>query len=95
MNPLLVLVTFESSSRLLRIGEWGFQLTVLIEIIVPSSIEVLGEKCFYECRSHSSVTFESGSRLSRIEKDAFFEAGLVEIILPESAEVLGEHYIAD
>jgi hypothetical protein len=62
----------------------------LIEIIIPSSVEVLGEKCFYECRSLSLVTFESGSRLSRIEKLAFYRTGLIEIIIPSSVEVLGD-----
>jgi hypothetical protein len=62
----------------------------LVKIIVPSSVEVLGEKCFLYCESLSLVIFESGSRLSRIEKLAFSETGLVEIIIPSSVEVLGE-----
>jgi hypothetical protein len=35
----------------------------LVEIILPSSVEVLNEGCFTECESLSSVTFESSSRL--------------------------------
>jgi hypothetical protein len=62
----------------------------LIEIIIPASVEVLGECCFAECGSLSLVTFESESRLSRIEELAFFGTGLVEVIIPASVEVLGE-----
>jgi hypothetical protein len=41
--------------------------TGLVEIILPLSRDLLGEGCFYECKSLSSVTLESGSKLSRIE----------------------------
>jgi hypothetical protein len=44
----------------------------LIEIIVPSSVEVLGEKCFSDCGSLSSVIFESGSRSREIRQEAFW-----------------------
>jgi hypothetical protein len=60
--------------------------TCLIEIILPSSVEVLGESCFYRCGSLSSVTFESGSRLSRIESRAFTGLCLVEMIVPSSVK---------
>jgi hypothetical protein len=64
--------------------------TGLIEMILPASVEFLGEECFFECTSLSSITFESGSRLSRIEANAFYQTGLIEIILPALIEVLGE-----
>jgi hypothetical protein len=52
--------------------EWtAFFQTGLIEIILPSSVEVLGFGCFSSCGSLSSVIFESWSRLSRIGKCAF------------------------
>jgi hypothetical protein len=73
-----------------RIERWTFNETGLVEIIVPASIEFLGEGCFSDCRSLSSITFESGSRLSRIESWAFSQTGLVEIIVPASIEFLGE-----
>jgi hypothetical protein len=73
----------------------AFSQTGLIEIILPASIEVLGEKCFSECRSLSSITFESGSRLSRIGKMAFLKTGLVEMIHPASIEVLGANCFSE
>jgi hypothetical protein len=47
----------------------------LIEIIIPSSDEILGENCFHECGSLSSVTFESGSRLQGIEREVLHQTG--------------------
>jgi hypothetical protein len=52
--------------KLSRIESRTFIRTSLFEIILPSSIEVLCEKCFSDCGSLSSVKFESGLRLSRI-----------------------------
>jgi hypothetical protein len=61
-------VTFESGSKLSRIEKSVFSETGLVEIILPSSVEVLGEECFSLCVSLSSVIFESVSKLSRIEE---------------------------
>jgi hypothetical protein len=44
---------FESGARLSRIERLGFLRTGLVEIILPSSVEVLGEKCFAGCGSLS------------------------------------------
>jgi hypothetical protein len=52
----------------------------LIEIIVPASVEVLGERCFSECRSLSFVAFESGSKLREVGPRAFFEVLVSPII---------------
>jgi hypothetical protein len=73
-----------------RIENWTFFRTGLVNIVIPSSVEVLGEWCFSNCESLSSVIFESGSILSRIEEYAFYRTGLIEMIVPSSVEVLGE-----
>jgi hypothetical protein len=62
----------------------------LVEIILPASVEVLSEMCFFGCGSLSSITFESGSRLSRIESRAFYQTGLIDIIFPASVDVISE-----
>jgi hypothetical protein len=56
---------------LTQIEKLAFSRSGLIEIIVPASVEVLGEKCFYDCRSLSSVTFESEAKLREVGQDAF------------------------
>jgi hypothetical protein len=77
-------------SRLSRIEAGAFFGTGLVEIILPSSGEIVGAECFSGCRSLYLVTFESGSRLSRIEAGAFFGTWLIEIIRPSSVKVLSE-----
>jgi hypothetical protein len=57
-------------------------------IILPASVEILGEDCFGYCKWLISVTFESVSRLKRIEKHAFRETGIIGIIVPRSVKVL-------
>jgi hypothetical protein len=61
----------------------------LVTILILASVEVLGEGCFAERGSLSSVTFQSESTLSRIEKYAFCGIDLVEIVVPASIEVFG------
>jgi hypothetical protein len=58
-----------------RIEKEAFRETGLVEIILPSSVEFLGESCFSLCRSLSSVTFESGSILLGIESEVLGQAG--------------------
>jgi hypothetical protein len=79
---------FESHSQLQRIEECAFAESDLITIQVPSSVEVLYKKCFYSCKSLTSVTFESNSQLQRIEESAFLGSGLRTIEVPASVEVL-------
>jgi hypothetical protein len=57
-----------------RIEKHAFIGTSLIEIILPSSVEVLNAGCFAECESLSSITFESGSRLQGIEREVLYQA---------------------
>jgi hypothetical protein len=45
--------------------------TDLVEIVLPASAEVLGQKWLSECISLSSIPFESGSRLSPIKVQVF------------------------
>jgi hypothetical protein len=71
-----------------RIEKFALRANGLIEIAIPSSVEILCDGCFLGCVSLTSVRFESWSRLSRIESQVFAEAGLIEIVIPASVEVL-------
>jgi hypothetical protein len=53
-----------------RIEKGAFQESGLIEIVIPSSVEVLGVNCFAECKSLSSITYEAGSRLREVDRMA-------------------------
>jgi hypothetical protein len=67
----------------------AFSQTGLIEIIILSSVEVLGEKYFSQCTSFSPVTFESGSRLSRIENKVSLQ---IEHLRPSLHNSPDHHY---
>jgi hypothetical protein len=53
-------ITFESGLTLSRIEKEAFFTIGLIEIILPSSVEVLDDDCFQLCESVCSLTFETG-----------------------------------
>jgi hypothetical protein len=56
---------------LVRIEASAFCGSGLNAIIIPSSVEILGEKCFFNCGLLQSVTFDPQSRLRELGKDAF------------------------
>jgi hypothetical protein len=64
-------VTFESGSRLSRIEMEAFKRTDLVEITLPASVEVLGEKSFSDCGLLSSIRFESQSGSREVGRNAF------------------------
>jgi hypothetical protein len=66
-------VIFESRSRLSRIESNAFSETGLIEIIIPSSVEVIGDECFRGCLQLQSIIFERGSRLREVGQNVFLE----------------------
>jgi hypothetical protein len=82
-------VTFESGSRLERIGDFAFSGTELRSIEIPSCVVVLGKWSFSQCKSLESVTFENGSRLDRIGESAFSSSGLKSFRTPSWIAVLG------
>jgi hypothetical protein len=81
-------LTFESGSRLSRVEQQRFSETGLIEIEIPSSVDILDECCFFRCGSRAALTFGSGSRISRTQKQSFSATGLIEI--PSSVNILGD-----
>jgi hypothetical protein len=60
-------VTFETGSKLSRIDLYAFlHCSSLSSICIPSSVEMLGESCFFGCEGLSNVTFEPGSQFSSV-----------------------------
>jgi hypothetical protein len=70
-------VTFESVSKLVRIEKNAFSFCGLIEIIIPASVQVLGDKCFSGCRQLRSISFEQRSRLRQVGQNAFGDSSVV------------------
>jgi hypothetical protein len=55
----------------------AFRETGLVNIVIPLSVEFLGDGCFCDCNSLSSITLEPGSRLLGIQKSVFEEVPIV------------------
>jgi hypothetical protein len=60
--------------------EWAFASCSLRSIVIPSSVEIIREDCFYDCSDLSIVRFEPDSRLSVLEEDAFAYCDALETI---------------
>jgi hypothetical protein len=61
----------------------------LAAILIPASVESLGDECFSLCIVLSSLTFESGSKLFRIGARAFVNCSRLEsIVIPRSIQEL-------
>jgi hypothetical protein len=57
-------------------------------VTIPSSVEIIGLKCFYGCKDLWEMAFELGSRLRQIEDWTFHGTSLREIKIPPQCEVL-------
>jgi hypothetical protein len=62
---------------------------------MSSSICVISEDFFFECKSLSWAPFEFDSQLSQLEFRAFSGSGLRSIHLPASVSVIGERCFSD
>jgi hypothetical protein len=84
-------VTFGSGSTLRELPTSAFaDCDKLRGLIIPSSVEIIGNACFWSCKVLASVTFESPSNLRRIEERAFSDCtGLRSLALPSSVAFVG------
>ncbi len=67
----------------------------LQNVVIPRSVEVIGDGAFTANEVLTSVTFETGSRLREIHSYAFTKTGLQTITLPASIEHLGYWAFSD
>jgi hypothetical protein len=72
-------VSFESGTRLTCIEERAFLSTSLISIVLPGSLESIGEYCFSYSGRLADVQVESPSQLVYIGDHAFEETKVVEV----------------
>jgi hypothetical protein len=72
----------------MRIEDCAFRETGLSEIVIPSSVEFLGNLCFCDSVGLQSVTLEPESRLRYIGEDAFAgtSASLASLVLPRRSQ---------
>jgi hypothetical protein len=61
---------------------------------IVSSCEVIGEYCFYACKSLVSVAFDAGIKILRFDCDAFSCSGLTSIHILSSIDVICEGFFS-
>jgi len=73
------------------IGESSFtQLTQVTEIIIPSTVTLIGDSAFLGCTGLSRLIFKGDSQLVEIQSGAFQNVGSEEITIPDRVEKLGD-----
>jgi hypothetical protein len=71
------------------IGHGAFTQTSINVVTIPRHVQILSSKCFYDCKSLSSVSFETDSELTRIESHAFWSClSLRSITIPRHVQIL-------
>ena len=67
-----------------------FDVQNIVEVILPETIEYIGEKAFARCFDLKKINFPDG--LERIEKEAFYQANsLRDAMLPDSVSFVGDN----
>jgi hypothetical protein len=78
-------VIFDWNADVSVIGAMAFNSSGLEHISIPSSVVVLGAKCFYDCLPLRTVAFAAGSKLADIGNDVFhWNNKLARIEIPEA-----------
>lgn len=67
----------------------AFKNTQILGLLIPSSIEIIGEESFAYATC-IGILFEENSQLKVIDKRAFYNAVFLEITIPISVEVIGK-----
>jgi hypothetical protein len=76
-------VCFTGPSRLREIGEKAFShCSGFTALSIPSSVEILGDRCFEDCRDLATITFEAPSKVKKIGEQAFAFSRLQSFTIP-------------
>lgn len=69
---------------------WNISCTNLVEIIIPNTVEVIGDCAFYGCTGLSSITIPNSVKV--IGASSFYGCkSLKSIVIPESVTTLGDN----
>ncbi|MBR3358600.1 MAG: leucine-rich repeat domain-containing protein [Solobacterium sp.] len=70
-----------------EIQRCAFCYSDLEEIVLPSTLKIIGERAFQRCRNLKSITIPDG--VTKIARGVFTESGLEEIRLPKGLQEIG------
>ncbi|MBR6250913.1 MAG: leucine-rich repeat domain-containing protein [Bacteroidales bacterium] len=62
----------------------------ITSVVIPASVQAIGDKAFYQCKSLELVVFAEGSQLQSIGECAFSETAISSITLPANLTETGE-----
>ena len=67
----------------------------ITDIIIPSSINIIGTSAFENCSNLKTISFSSNSKLSKIDKNAFYGCiNINNIEIPDSVTEIGDNAFA-
>jgi hypothetical protein len=87
---LISTIRFESMSKLSLIEDETFYFCDQLQsITIPSSVTILGKRCFYNCCLLQILSFEPGSQLITLGDSTFMNCfALKSIVLPSKVEII-------
>lgn len=80
-------LSIRETTKIIGYGSY-YDNKLITSVVVPSSVELIGDASFFKCSNLRSVTFKKNSRLKRIEEWAFKETAISHLIIPSSVEII-------
>jgi hypothetical protein len=87
----LSIITFDANSVLTSIGDNAFGYSNISEIIIPTSILIIGNNAFYLVASLENVYIDLSSNLISIGDNAFAGTYITSINIPASVQTIGNN----
>lgn len=85
---------FPKSSMVKKIGPSAFTKSYSLEFVsINETVEIIGQKCFYECKNLTKFQIEGESHLRIIGDSAFELTRLKEFEFPNSIKKLGNYSV--
>ena len=86
----MAIPSFIDGVPVVEIGRKAFaQCEGVSSVVIPDSVEVVGEEAFYDCSGLEELRLGAG--IKKIENGAFGACGsLKSVVIPDSVEVVGE-----
>lgn len=84
-------IEFDEDSKIQKFGKNAFYQSAIQKIVIPSSVKIIGNSAFYDCKDLKIVDFSNDSQLEIIESEAFSSSGVEKIIIPSTTKIINEN----